>query len=137
MPLGPQCLDHRIRNGLATLLALGTVPMRMAIHTPSIPILLDERRARIKRITALRTEKVPSMPLRATRNNDFALNGRLARLAARREHFVEVEVAEETLRLVGAVLVFEARHVVGRRVRGQESKVFAALASVDAGNALC
>jgi hypothetical protein len=70
----------------------------VAIATPRISILLDERRAGIKRITALRTEEVPGVPFGATSNNDFAFDGRLTRLAARAEHFVEVECAVEAHR---------------------------------------
>lgn len=136
MPLRPQRLNHRIRNRLPTLLTLGTIPMRMTIHTPRIPILFHKRRARIKRIATLRAEKVSCMPLGAARDNDFAFNGRLARFAPRREEFVEVEVAEEALGFVGAVFVFEARHVVGRGVCGKEGDVFTALAGADPGNAL-
>jgi len=50
---------------------------------------------------------------------------------------MEVEVAEEALRLVGAVLVLETRHVVWRGVWGEAGDVFAALARVNAGDALC
>lgn len=90
----------------------------MTIHTPRIPFLLHKRRARIKRIAALGAEKVASVPLGATRNNHLALNRRLTALAAGRKELVEVEVAVEAEGFVGAVLVFEARHVVGRGVRG-------------------
>jgi hypothetical protein len=102
MPLSPKRLDNRIRNGLAALLALCTVPMSMAIDAPRIPILLHKRRSGIKWITAL---KVSSMPFCTTRNNDFTLDGRLARLASRREHFVEIEMAEEALRFICTVFV--------------------------------
>jgi hypothetical protein len=105
MPLRSKSLDNRIRDRLATLLALRAKTMCMTINTPSISFLLHKRRARIKRITALRAEKVSSVPLGTTRHDDFALDRRLARLAARREHLVEVEMAEETLRLISAVLV--------------------------------
>jgi hypothetical protein len=105
MPLRSKRLDNCVRNRLAALLALGAKAMRMTIHTPSISLLLHERRARIKRISALRTEKVSGMPLSTTRHNNFAFDGRLARFAAWREHFVEVEMAEEALRLIGAIFV--------------------------------
>lgn len=98
MPLAPQCLHHHIRHWLPTLAALGTVPVSVAIATPRIPILLDERCAGIKRITTLRTEEMAGVPLSATSNNDFAFDRRLARLAARAEHFVEVECAVEAHR---------------------------------------
>jgi hypothetical protein len=70
----------------------------MAIATPRISILLDERRTGIKWIAALRTEEVASVPFGATSNNDFAFDRSLARLAARAEHFVEVESAVEAHR---------------------------------------
>lgn len=70
----------------------------MAIATPRISILLDERRASIERVAALRTEEVSSVPFGATSNNHFALDGCLARFAARAEHFVEVESAVEAHR---------------------------------------
>lgn len=98
MPLAPQRLYHHIRHRLPTLTALGTVPVGVAIATPRITILLNERRARIEWIAALRTEEVPGVPLGATSNNDFAFDRRLARLAARAEHFVEVERAVEAHR---------------------------------------
>jgi hypothetical protein len=137
MPLGPESLDHGVRNRLAALLALGTVPVSMAIHTPRIPILFHKRCARIERIATLRAEKVAGVPLRTTGDDDLAFDGRFAALAARREHLMEVEMAEEALGFVGAVLVLETRHVVGRGVCGEVGNVFAALAGVDAGDALC
>jgi hypothetical protein len=72
------------------------------------------------------------VPLGAARDDDFALDGRLARLAARGEELVEVERAEEALRRVRPVFGFEARHVVGCRVRVEEGEVDAALARADA-----
>jgi len=98
MPLAPQRLHHHIRHRLPTLAALGTVPVSVAIATPRIAILLDERRAGIEWIAALRTEKVASVPFGATSNNNFAFDWCLARLAARAEHFVEVERAVEAHR---------------------------------------
>ena len=95
MPLAPQRLHHHIRHRLPALAALRTVPVSMAIATPRIAIFLHERRASIERITTLRAEKVPSVPLSATSNDDFAFDWRLARFAARAEHFVEVERAVE------------------------------------------
>jgi hypothetical protein len=136
MPLRPQRLDNRICHRLATLLTLGTIPMRMTIHTPRIPILLHKRRARIKRVATLRAKKVSCMPLGATRDNHLAFNGGLARFASRGEHFVEVEVAEEALGFVCAVFVFEAGHVVRGRVRGEEGNIVATLAGADTGDAL-
>ena len=70
----------------------------MAVATPRISILLDERRARIEWIAALRAEKVASVPFSTASNNDFALNRGLARFAARAEYFVEVECAVEAHR---------------------------------------
>lgn len=137
MPLGPKRLNHRIRNRLAALLALGTVPMRVAVYTPRIPILLDKGRTRIEGVTTLRAEEVAGVPLRTTSDDDLAFDRGFAALAARREHLVEVKVAEEALGFVGAVLVLETRHVVWRGVRGEVGNVFAALAGVDAGDALC
>jgi hypothetical protein len=45
------------------------------------------------------------MPLGTTCNNDLTLNRCLARLAARRKHLVEVEMAEEALSLVGTIFM--------------------------------
>ena len=70
----------------------------MAIAAPRIAILLDERRAGIEWIATLRTEEVPGVPLRATSNDDLALDGCFARFAARAEHFVEVQRAVEAHR---------------------------------------
>jgi len=95
VPLRPQRLDHGINNGFATALALCAKAVRVAIHTPRVAFLLHKRRARIKRVAALRAEKVAGVPLGAARDNDFALNRCLAALAARRKELVEVEVAVE------------------------------------------
>jgi hypothetical protein len=98
MPLAPQRLHHHIRHRLPALAALGAVPISVAIATPRISILLDERRAGIEWVTTLRTEEMAGVPFGATSNNDFAFDRRLARLAARAEHFVEVERAVEAHR---------------------------------------
>jgi hypothetical protein len=52
------------------------------------------------------------MPLCAASNYDFTLDGRLAGLAARREEFVEVEMAVEAQALI-AVVFGSAAGVVG------------------------
>ena len=78
----------------------------MAIDTPRVPLLLDKRHLRIKRIAALRAEKVAGVPLRAARDDDLALDRGGAALAARAEALVEVQVAVEPRGLVDAVLVF-------------------------------
>lgn len=135
MPLRPECLNNRIRNRFPTPLTLGTIPMRMTINTPSIPILLYKRRVAIKRIATLGTEKVTSMPLGTTSNNDLAFNRRLAALAAGRKQLVEIEVAVEAGRFVCAVVVLEARHGVCGGVRGQVRDVGAGEAGADARDA--
>jgi hypothetical protein len=56
--------------------------MRMAIHTPSIPIFFYERSGGVKRIATLGAEEVTSMPFRTARDDDLTLDGRLAALAA-------------------------------------------------------
>jgi hypothetical protein len=104
----------------------------MAPNTPRIPIFLDKRRRTIKRIATLGAEKVSSMPLGTTRDDDFAFDGRLARFTAGREEFVKVEVAVEARRLVHAIFLFEAEHVFVRRGGGKEGEVVATLASADA-----
>jgi len=76
----------------------------MAPHTPRIPILLDERRLRIKRIAALRTEEMAHMPTTTTSEHDFSLNGCLAASTARREEFVVVQM---TIEAEGGVTVVE------------------------------
>ena len=95
MPLAPQRLHHHIRHRLPALAALGTVPISMAIATPRIAILLDERRAGIERVAALCAEKVACVPLGAASHDDLAFDGGLARLAARAEHLVKVQRAVE------------------------------------------
>jgi hypothetical protein len=95
MPLTPKRLHNHIRHGLPTLAALGTVPISVAVAAPRIAVLLNKRRASIERIAALRTEKVASVPLSAASNNHLTFDRRLARFAARAEHFVEVECAVE------------------------------------------
>jgi hypothetical protein len=135
MPLRPQSLDNRIRNRLATLPALRAEAIRMTPDTPRIPLLLDKRCRRVKRITTLRTEEVADVPLSAARDDDLALDGRLAALAAGREELVEVEVAVEAQAFVDAVLGFETLHVFVGRVGWEELDVIAALAGVNAGDA--
>ena len=108
--------------------------MCVTVDTPRVPILFDKRRAGVKWIATLRTEEVPGMPFRTTSYNHLPLNRRLARLATWREHLVEVEVTEETLRFICAVLAFEAGHVVRSRVTGKELDIFTALASADTGD---
>jgi len=98
MPLAPQRLHHHIRHRLPALAALGTVPIRVAVATPRVAILLDERRAGIERIAALCAEEVPGVPFGAASDDDFAFDRRLARFAARAEHLVEVECAVEAHR---------------------------------------
>ena len=70
----------------------------MAVATPRISVFLNKRRAGIEGIATLRAEEVASVPFRATSNNDFALDWRLAGFAARAEHFVEVQGAVEAHR---------------------------------------
>jgi hypothetical protein len=137
MPLCPKSLDNRIRDWLSTFLALCAITMCMAIDTPSITVLLHEWSARVKRITALRAEEVSRMPLSTTCHNDLTFNGCLARLAAGREHLVEVEMTEETLRLISAIFMFQACHVVWGGMRREEGNVFTPLASLDARDTFC
>ena len=125
MPLRPQRLHHRIRNRLPTPLTLRAKPIRMAIDTPRVPLLLDKRHLRIKRIAALRAEKVARVPLRAARDDDLALDRGGAALAARAEAFVEVQVAVEPRGLVNAVLVFELLHLFWCVPAGEEGDVVA------------
>ena len=90
MPLAPQRFHHHIRHWLPALAAFRTVTISVAVATPRISILLDERRASIERIATLRTEEVTNVPLSAARNDDFTFDGCLARLAAWREQFVKI-----------------------------------------------
>jgi hypothetical protein len=108
----------------------------MAPYTPRIPLLLDKRRAAVKRVAALRAEEVTNVPLRTARDDDLSLDGCLAALAARREQLVEVEVAVEAQGLVMPVFSLELLHRFVGRMRVQHGKVVAALACVDARYAL-
>jgi hypothetical protein len=132
VPLGPERFDYGIGNGLAAPLALCAVAVRVAADAPRVAVLFDKRRRGVERVAALRAEKVARVPLGAARDNDFALDGRLARLTARGEELVEVERAEKALRWVRPVFGFEARHVGGCRVRVEEGEVDAGLARADA-----
>lgn len=111
MPLTPQRFDNHIRNRLAALPALRTIAVRVAITAPSVAILLDKRRARIERVAALCTEEVASMPLRATSDDDLALNGRLARFATRTEELVEVERAVKPQRRLPVAFFSFVQHI--------------------------
>lgn len=75
----------------------------MASYTIRIPITLDKRRSRIKRIAALCAEEMSNMPLRAGRNDDLTFNWRLAGAAPGGEELMEVKVAVETQGIVGRV----------------------------------
>lgn len=132
MPLRPQRLHNRVRDWLATALALRAEAVRVAIHTPRMAILLDKRRTAIKRITALRAEKMSRMPLGTTRNHYLALNRRLAALAPRRETLVEIQVTVESWRLVDTILLFKLRHLFGRVPARQEFNILTALSRADA-----
>jgi hypothetical protein len=79
--------------------------MGVTVHTPSITILLHKWCRGIERIAALRAEKVSSMPFGSASYYDLTFDRCLARLAAGREHLVEVEMAEEALRFVGTILM--------------------------------
>jgi len=95
MPLAAQRPDNNVRDRLPALPTLGTVAVRVAVAAPRVPILLHKRCASIKGITALCAEEVAGVPLGAACHDDLAFDGGLARLAARAEHFVEVQGAVE------------------------------------------
>jgi hypothetical protein len=104
----------------------------VAVDTPRIPLLLHKRHVGIKRITALRAEKVARVPLRATRNDNLALDGRRTAFTARTKALVKVQVAVEPWRLVGTILVLQALHLLRRFPAGQEGDVVAGRAGADA-----
>jgi hypothetical protein len=110
--------------------------MRVAIDTPSISILLHKRSARVEWIAALRAEEVSSVPLSTARHNHLTFNRCLARLASRREHLVEVEMAEEALRLICAVFVLEPSHVIWSSLSSKEWDILTTLACANARDAL-
>ncbi len=90
----------------------------MTPHTPRVPILLDKRRLRIKRVSTLRAEEVPNVPGGAAGDDDFRLDGSLARFASRGEEFVEVEVAVEAGGRVGVGVVEVCWFICGRVASG-------------------
>ena len=73
-----------------------------------------------------------SMPFRAAGNDNLALYGCLAALAARGEELVEVEMAVEAWRFVGAVVVLETCHVICGRVGREVGDVGARETGADA-----
>ena len=89
----------------------------MASNTPRIAILFHKGCPAIERITTLSTEEMASMPLGATRNDDFALDGGLATLTSGAEVLMEIEMTEKSWGRISTVFVFEPSHVVGCRVR--------------------
>jgi hypothetical protein len=95
MPLAPQSLNDDIRHRLPTLPTLGTIAVCVAIAAPRVSILLYKRRTRIERVAALGAEEMACVPFGAASHDDFAFDGRLARLAARAEHLVEIQRAVE------------------------------------------
>lgn len=106
MPLRAQRFNHRIRNRFAAPFTLRAIAISMTIDAPRVPVLFDKRGGGIERVAALGAEEVASVPFSAARDHDFALDRRFARLAARGEALVEIEVAVEPRRFVDAVLVF-------------------------------
>ena len=95
MPLKPQRFDYGLCHRLPTFPTLGTVSIRMTTHTPSIAVLLYERRGTVERIAALRAEEVSRVPLSTAGDDNLALDWGFAGLATWAEEFVEVEVAVE------------------------------------------
>lgn len=122
MPLAPQRFHHHIRHRLPALATLGAVAVSVAVATPRVPVLLDERRAGVERIAALRAEEVTGVPLCAASDDDFAFDRRFARFAARAEHFVEVEGAVEAQGGL-AVALFGFVEFVDREVLGNVAGV--------------
>jgi hypothetical protein len=99
MPVEAKSLDNHILNDrLSAALAFAAEAIRMAPDTPCIAFLLHKRHGLVEWVTALRTEEVSWMPVRATRDDSFSLDGRLAGLAAWAEKLVEVEMAVEAER---------------------------------------
>ena len=50
MPVAAESLDHRVRDGFATLLTSSRKAIRVAVDTPSMAFLLDEWRRRVERL---------------------------------------------------------------------------------------
>ena len=62
MPFTPQSANTTLNNRFPASFALPTKLPCMASYTPCIPILLDEGRLRVERISALRTEEMAYVP---------------------------------------------------------------------------
>jgi hypothetical protein len=132
MPLAPQRLDNGIRNWLSATFTLRTEAVGVTVDTPRISFFLHERGGGVKGVTALRAEKVTSVPFCTARDDDFTLDGRLTRLAAGGEALVEIEVAVEARRFIEAVLVGELGHEFRGFPAREEGNVGAGLAGANA-----
>lgn len=131
MPLRAQRLNDRVRDGLATALALRAVSIGVAVDTPRISVLFHKRCARVERITALRTEEMPRVPLRTTRHHNLPLNRGLATLTPRAKALMEVQMTIKPRTLIDPILLLEHRHFLRGVPARQESDIFAALAGAD------
>lgn len=132
MPFRAESLDNRIRDRLATALALCTISIGMTVDTPRIAILLHKRRTRIERITTLSTEEMTRMPLRATRNHDLPLNRGLTTLTPGTKTLMKVQMAVKSRTLIAPILLLKLPHFFRRLPAGQERDILAALACADA-----
>jgi hypothetical protein len=79
MPVSSKGLDHHILNDrLPATLAFTAETVRVTSDAPRITFLFDKRHGLIERIATLGAEEVTWVPIRATCDNAFALDGRLA-----------------------------------------------------------
>ena len=90
MPLSFQSLDNHIRDWFLTTSTFATVPLAMAVHAPSISILLHEGSRRIERVATFRAKEMANVPLTTTCEDDFTLDWCLATSAPGAELLMEI-----------------------------------------------
>jgi hypothetical protein len=79
MPVSSKGLDHHILNDrLPATLTFTAETIRVTSDAPRVTFFLDKRHSLIERIATLGAEEVTRVPTRATRDDAFALDGRLA-----------------------------------------------------------
>lgn len=71
--------------------------LRVAPHTPRVPVFFDKRGCLGERVAAFGAEEVAGVPVGAAGDDDFAFDRRLAVFAAGAEELVVVDVAVEAL----------------------------------------
>jgi hypothetical protein len=103
MPFSAQGLNILSNNSCTALSAFWCSPLgtlRLAINTPSVPVLLDVCHAMVERVTALGAEEMAVVPVSTESDNVLTENRGLAVLTARGEQLMPVKMTEESETLI-------------------------------------